>query len=88
MWRLHLEAVAVSTQHVLKGDVNGSETDHPEAYKIEVIHQRDGRKGRSGQINGLVHSENKECAQVNSGTQKGLDVQGRQQWWMISESFP
>ena len=39
MWRLHLEAVAVNTQHVVKGALNGGETDHPEAEKKKSIRE-------------------------------------------------
>jgi len=33
VWCLYLEAVAVNTQHAVKGALNGGDTDHPEAEK-------------------------------------------------------
>jgi len=78
VWRLHLEAVAVNTQHAVKGALNGGETDHPEAEK---------KKKSIREIAEMLGVAKSKSALVSLGTQKGLDVHGRQQWWMIAESF-
>lgn len=59
---MHLDAVVVKPQHVVKRVFKESETDHYKAKTKEETHQSDSINVRSGQINSSVHSEKKECS--------------------------
>jgi len=55
------------------------------AADAKQIHQRDNRNTGRGQ-NNLVHSEKKHVM-MSSATLKGLNVCGRQQWWITARFF-
>lgn len=73
---LHLEVVAVSTQHAVKGALTGGETVHPEAEK-----QKKSIRDISEML-GVAKStvwyilRTKKSALVSLGAQKSLDVHG------------
>lgn len=84
---MHLEAIAVNTLNVVKGALNGGETsDHPEAKK-KFIREMAEMLGVAKSTLGYVLIKNKNNTLVSLGTHKGLDIHGKQQWWMIAELF-
>lgn len=84
MWHLHSEVIAENMRsRMLSMDV-----------KQTILRQKKKKKSikQIAEMSGVVkstvcHIMRKKTALVSLGTQKGLDIHERRQWWMNAESF-